>query len=325
MKFPSKNKSNKTQKSDTPKPIKVKPAETNKTIKKRALNFIKKMRTSENPDLVDTRQTYADEFKSEFDDSLAFLSKITEQNKTVTNHNTTVKQYPQSVLLNNDSILNQALNQVPGPVYSQEPFPEIDFEPEYIPQKIVIPPRPKYGCLKGGMYPTYRTFTQKTHLSSSPTTAVPNLASASTLAPAYRLTPEQQRQELKQFLKLKSEEKSRVEQVKRQHKIANPRKHQRRKTTRTFRVGKSKYYPQIGVLIPNKTIRTQVLAKKQSILETPIDEIRKYLIKKGLIRVGSSCPHDVLRKMFESSMMMCGEIQNHNPENLLYNYLNNAL
>ena len=65
--------------------------------------------------------------------------------------------------------------------------------------------------------------------------------------------------------------------------------------------------------------------KKQKIRETPIEDVRKYLIKKGLIRVGSSCPNDVLRKMHESSMMMCGDIQNHNPDNLLYNYLHNGL
>lgn len=90
-------------------------------------------------------------------------------------------------------------------------------------------------------------------------------------------------------------------------------------------MGKSKHYAKVGVLIPNKTIRTQVLAKKQTLRETPLDEARKYLIKKGLIRVGSSCPNDVLRQMYESSMMMCGEIQNHNAENLLYNYLHNGI
>ena len=102
-------------------------------------------------------------------------------------------------------------------------------------------------------------------------------------------------------------------------------KKQKRTTTRTFRVGKSKHYPRVGVLIPNKTIRNNILAKKQKIRETPLEEVRKYLIKKGLIRVGSSCPNDVLRQMYESSMMMCGEIQNHNPDNLLYNYLHNGL
>ena len=59
--------------------------------------------------------------------------------------------------------------------------------------------------------------------------------------------------------------------------------------------------------------------------EVPLQDVRKYLIQKGLIRVGSSCPNDVLRQMYESSMMMCGEIQNHNSDNLLYNYLHNGL
>jgi len=140
-----------------------------------------------------------------------------------------------------------------------------------------------------------------------------------------RLTPEQQRAELKQFLEKRKEEKQRVEQVRRQQHLLKPSKKQKRTTIRTFRVGKSKVYPRVGVLISNKTIRTQVLNKKQQIRETPAEDMRKYLIKKGLIRVGTSCPNDVLRQMYESSMMMCGEIQNHNPDNLLYNYLNNGL
>jgi hypothetical protein len=48
--------------------------------------------------------------------------------------------------------------------------------------------------------------------------------------------------------------------------------------------------------------------------QTPIDEVRRYLTKKGFIRVGSDAPNDVLRKMYESAVLICGEIQNHNPE-----------
>ena len=145
------------------------------------------------------------------------------------------------------------------------------------------------------------------------------------MPPRPRLTPEQQRAELKQFLEKRKDEKSRIERVKRQQNILAPSKKQKRTITRTFRVGKSKHYARVGVLIPNKTIRTQVLAKKQKLREIPLEDIRRYLIKNGLIRVGSSCPNDVLRKMYESSMLMCGEIQNHNPDNLLYNYLHNGL
>ena len=55
----------------------------------------------------------------------------------------------------------------------------------------------------------------------------------------------------------------------------------------------------------------------------PIQEVRSYLVKKGFIKVGSSSPIDVLRKMYETARLMCGEMENHNPDNLLYNYFHN--
>ena len=56
--------------------------------------------------------------------------------------------------------------------------------------------------------------------------------------------------------------------------------------------------------------------------QIPMQEIKRELIKKGFIRVGSIAPNDVLRKMYESVSLICGEIQNHNPDNLLYNFFN---
>ena len=52
-----------------------------------------------------------------------------------------------------------------------------------------------------------------------------------------------------------------------------------------------------------------------------IHNIRKFLIKKGFIRVGSTAPNDVLRQMYESVFLIGGDVYNHNPDNLLYNYL----
>lgn len=349
---------NKTRKNNqdansVPKPIKIraeKKPETDKTIKRRALNYIRKQQEDRYKRLmkgldadgaeghrVETTdgKTYADEFKSGFDDSLAFLQKLTDQateKKQV--QNATLKQYPSVPLTNStlfqapvlDQILDQNINlDVPNVFH---PTSTASFHL----------PKPIYGCLKGGSLPTYRTL--KAHErgvfpvanNATPIASVrgesfggtpPTTQQITQKTP--RLTPEQQRAELKQFLEKRKDEKQRVERVKRQRNILKPGRKQKRTTTRTFRVGKSKHYPRVGVLIPNKTIRTQVLAKKQKIRETPLEDIRKYLIKKGLIRVGSSCPNDVLRQMYESSIMMCGEIQNHNPDNLLYNYLNNAI
>ena len=91
---------------------------------------------------------------------------------------------------------------------------------------------------------------------------------------------------------------------------------------RTYRVGRSKVAPRISVLVSNRTIRKNITTQAQLLKQVPIKDVKQYLVKHGFIRVGSIAPNEVLRKMYESAQMMCGEIQNHNPDNLLYNFLN---
>ena len=102
-----------------------------------------------------------------------------------------------------------------------------------------------------------------------------------------------------------------------------PKKLKQKKTKRrTYKIGKSKVFPKVSVLVSNRTIRNNISTKKQLLKQVPIQEVKSYLMKRGFIKVGSTAPNDVLRKMYESAIMICGEVQNHNPENLLYNYLN---
>jgi len=91
---------------------------------------------------------------------------------------------------------------------------------------------------------------------------------------------------------------------------------------RTFYLGKDKYKPRVGVLLPNRTIRNNVTTKSFMIKQKPISEIRKFLLSKGFIKVGSTAPTDVLRKIYESIVLIDGEVKNHNPDNLLYNFFN---
>lgn len=101
-------------------------------------------------------------------------------------------------------------------------------------------------------------------------------------------------------------------------------KYLKRKKTlrRTYNVGKSKVHPNVSVLVTNRTIRKKISTQAQQLKKMPIEEIRKYLTQKGLIKVGSIAPNDVLRQMYENAILIGADIQNHNPENLLHNYLN---
>jgi hypothetical protein len=101
-------------------------------------------------------------------------------------------------------------------------------------------------------------------------------------------------------------------------------KYLKRKKTlrRTYKVGKSKVHPKVSVLISNKTIRKDINTKSQLLKQVPMNEIKKFLINEGFIKVGSTAPNDVLRKTYESIIMTGGKVKNHNMDNILYNYLN---
>jgi hypothetical protein len=97
-------------------------------------------------------------------------------------------------------------------------------------------------------------------------------------------------------------------------------KKQKRTMRKTFHLGKSTKTPKVSVLISNKTMRKNITTKNQLLKQIPIIDVKKYLAKHGFIRVGSTAPNDVLRKMYETTQSVCGVVENHNPDNLLYNF-----
>jgi len=189
------------------------------------------------------------------------------------------------------------------------------------PNALILPP-PKYGILKNGTLPTIRSAFNQTrrslpqdniHISNAISGLSNELQNEGRSESENKLNENIKRMsEIKQTM-------ARLERIQQNNK-PKPTK-QRRIITRTHKVGKSKVLPKIGVLVSNKTIRNNISTKTQLMKQTSMEEIKKYLIKRGLIKVGSTAPNDVLRKMYESAQLICGEIQNHNPDNLLYNFL----
>jgi hypothetical protein len=167
--------------------------------------------------------------------------------------------------------------------------------------------------LKGGALPTYRSWTQSTQKNQ------PKITNPSTNIPTQTarepIITDMQREIIK-----KTQEKIQKQIPKQKLRYAKRKKTIRR----TYRVGKSKTIPKIGVLISNKTIRNTISTKKQHLKQIPMEQIRKTLIKTGFIKVGSIAPNDVLRQMYESMSLICGEVQNHNPDNLVYNFFNSS-
>jgi hypothetical protein len=273
--------------------------------------------------------------KTEFQEAKEFLQQLTQKNDD-RRQNSTLKRHSATMPTLSLPTLS-SMTEIPNANFAIPSLPISTME---------INHAPAWGCLKGGALPTYRTYANQTRknypalaqgqVQAQSQAQVPQNTSLSTIpiqqksvqnpAPVMDAGAAQKRMEdkIKESL-------SRVEQSQQtgslmnqmKHALKVPKKMKRKKTLRrTYKIGRSKVFPRVSVLVSNRTLRNNITTKTQQLKQVPIHEVKSYLIKRGLIKVGSMAPNDVLRKMYESASLICGEVQNHNPENLLYNYLN---
>jgi len=96
-----------------------------------------------------------------------------------------------------------------------------------------------------------------------------------------------------------------------------------RRITRTYKykLGKKKDNKHIGLLIKNRETQKKIKQEVAQLKQQSIQDVKNFLREKNLIKLGSQAPNDVLRKLYEDSML-AGEITNTNNENLVHNYLN---
>lgn len=279
-----------------------------------------------NPDVQPNKQPDdSNTFNREFDDARDYLDKLTKKNEMNVPKNTTFRTYP-TTNVSDSSISSHTTNTHNSTTKTHNNTVKLT---------------PSYGCLKGGSLPTYRNYINNTpnnipkiHVGES-TPLVSNI-------PGVQLHNDNKEQSaLLGHIQNKpssivehkiSDGMKRMGEIKQQQDIfkkmglgGKPKKMKRKKTLRrTYKIGRSSVSPTISVLVSNKTLRNRITTKGQLLKQTPIQDVRKYLIKQGIIRVGSTTPNDILRKMYESLALVCGEIKNHNPDTLLYNYINDT-
>jgi hypothetical protein len=184
---------------------------------------------------------------------------------------------------------------------------------------------PAYGCLKNGTLPTYRTWikqTQKQYPTQNRRPIPPMPPSPVQINYQNDLREKIRSMSLQEKIDANKQKQRNMDSGK--HNRLKKRKHQRRILRRTYRTGKSKVHPRVAILVSNKTIRNNTNLRLTQLKETPMRDVRQYLKKQGLIKVGTNAPNDVLRQMYECANLICGEVKNHNSENLLYNYFNDT-
>ena len=285
------------------------------------------------------------EMKNEVDKAKEYLNNLKERNeKSHNTHNATIKRHP--IIQSMSTPLNpsvQPVINIPSPTLTTTTpaMQQLNTNNTSIAPINIHSTTPKYGCLKNGNLPTYRNFMHTSK--NQPTIQIGNsipmntlsTMSAGSVANNMSSVPKQTdtnnintaviEAKMNEGLKRMSELKQSNEILNKLKKAYRPKRNLQRKTVRrTYKVGRSATLPKISVLVSNKTLRNNTTTKSQLLKQSSIQDVKKHLVKRGLIKIGGTTPNDVLRKIYESTMLMCGDVQNHNPDNILHNYLNGS-
>jgi len=153
------------------------------------------------------------------------------------------------------------------------------------PTHIALAPDPVYGCLKNGSKPCYRTYHNKTLKKHS--------------------IGMQKNKPIQRSINRPTKTRVRKRLIKKRH----------------YHVGKTAKNRTISVLIKNNQTRRRIQQDLTSIKQKSISEIKKELYKKNLLKIGTVCPPDVIRTIYEQSML-AGNITNVGKGVSIHNFVN---
>lgn len=336
FKIPDKTRKRKEPKPKIDKQIKVKNNVKNQrstTMKRKLLNFIRKkqeLKTQQqeksNTEPFYEPNVYVESFDNDFQESLDYLDNLSKQNDIQQPTSYIDAQTPQLQNTHNKTFKSYNYDETPVTLDLPDSLKDIsqDMQIPTTHTTTNMPPvqlnTPQFGCLKNGKLPTYRTWkhnqTQKNYPSIDVNVKTPVISNQPSQIPensvisqpsnngVYNINPQ------------------RLHSVLESQKPLKKPKHRRKIIRRKFTIGRSKIAPKVSVLVSNKTIRKNIYTNKTLLKQTPLQDVKKFLVKRGFIKIGSLAPPDILRQMYESVKTLCGDATNHNPENLLYNYFN---
>ena len=187
-----------------------------------------------------------------------------------------------------------------------------------------------YGCLKGGKKPTFRLYNKTIKHSHSHENDFNN---------GDNIYAERQ-QKLNDLrnkhnpkvtnLALENEEKGEKGE-KHENKINNSsssssssnrvtkiRKRLRKTITKRFKLGKQGNV--VGVLIKNNDTRKKIQKEHGLLKNKNLSDVKKYLVEQKLMKIGSTAPPNIIRKIYEDSVLT-GEVENIGKDVILHNFL----
>jgi hypothetical protein len=237
--------------------------------------------------------------------------------------------------------LIQTIPQVQAPASMAAP-PTVPMQaPASVPTQTTSPtwtaaPQPSYGNLKKGTKPTYRTWLRTTQKQKpavkqtinilediqAPTIEVPTEVAAQTHSIALGAATA----DLSTPVMPMAEAEPMAEPVAVAEPPAKPYtpslKPRRKRITRTLKYKLGKHANgTVSVLIKNSQTRRKVQTEQALLKQKSILDIKNHLRSNNLLKVGSNAPSDVLRQLYEQSIL-AGQIENKAKDTLIHNYFN---
>jgi len=295
------------------KPIKPPKKPKQKTLhsaNKLRKEFVKKMqdfqkKKSSTEDTVVVAAT--NEFDDEFSKSLGFLQKMIDTKKKTKPKDVIdisletfepIQLNPPGTVHAIDKVIIapdiiQSTNKIVLDILETEPPTSHPIKP------IISLPQPQYSCLKNSSKPTYRQLMKTLKHASTPKTSSITIDNLPLV------------EETERFKKLQA--------IKKEHALPIRMIKSKRVTT-TIKRTLGRKTNSVAILIKNSDTRRTVAAERTLLNSKGIHEIKQYLQQKNLLKAGSSCPNDVLRKMYEQCILT-GDIVNKNSDVVVHNFL----
>lgn len=281
-------------------------------------------------------------FNDEFNKSLNFLQELSKQKvqqkvqQKNDRKNTTLKKgkIENEVHMHVATELPMELQQT----HAVQPQ-QVQVQPQQV-QYVQPPPQvhnahaktPPYGILKQGVKPTYREWHNKTQKLHYPINDPKPLIKIEQEQDNSNTIPSERSKNLELFKQEYKQKTQNTEAAKPllvpaplpvpapTHAPAPAYKKRITKTTK-YKLGKTKGSNKVSVLIKNNQTRRKVQHEISLLRQKPILEIKNYLREKNLLKIGSFAPNDVLRQMYEQSIL-AGDVENKSKDTLIHNFYN---
>ena len=257
-------------------------------------------------------------FTSDFNKSIDFLENLKKENTTKPVMQPVVQQPAQPVT---QPVMQPVMQPVTQPVMQPVMQPVVQQPAQPIMQPVVQQPAqpaisnfrilnsqaPPYSTIKNGSKPTYREWIKNKNLNNT-------------------TLKKQVNNEIKihdkDDININTERSVKLQELKKVYKKNGslPKKYIK-KQIKTIKYKLGKIGDKVSVLIKNNETRKKIKRECGILKQTSIKDIKDYLRKQNLLKVGSIAPNDVLRKMYEQSILS-GEINNKNGDTLIHNFFN---